>query len=71
MGESSFWYRSTWVVPDQRPLNGHCGCCCRYPTAYNLCDTESFLDSYVHPSVHVFRKKYVYGIGIDHVTCDL
>jgi len=23
-GESSFWYRPTRVVPDQRPLNGHC-----------------------------------------------
>ena len=22
MGESSFWYRPTRVVPDQRPLNG-------------------------------------------------
>ena len=24
--ECFFWYRSTWVVPDQRPLNG-CVCC--------------------------------------------
>jgi len=23
-GESSFWYRPTRVVPDQRPLNGRC-----------------------------------------------
>ena len=22
MGVSGFWYRPTWVVPDQRPLNG-------------------------------------------------
>ena len=28
MGESSFWYRPTRVVPDQRPLNGRCCCCC-------------------------------------------
>ena len=28
MGESSFWYRPTRVVPDQRPLNGRC--CCRH-----------------------------------------
>ena len=28
MGESSFWYRPTRVVPDQRPLNGRC-CCYR------------------------------------------
>ena len=27
MGESSFWYRPTRVVPDQRPLNGRCCCC--------------------------------------------
>ena len=27
-GESSFWYRPTRVVPDQRPLNGRCCCCC-------------------------------------------
>ena len=26
MGESSFWYRPTRVVPDQRPLNGRCCC---------------------------------------------
>ena len=25
MGECFFWYRPTWVVPDQRPLNG-CAC---------------------------------------------
>ena len=24
---SFFWYRPTWVVPDQRPLNG-CVCVC-------------------------------------------
>ena len=28
MGECSFWYRPTRVVPDQRPLNGRCCCCC-------------------------------------------
>jgi len=27
VGESSFWYRPTRVVPDQRPLNGRCCCC--------------------------------------------
>ena len=27
MGESSFWYRPTRVVPDQRPLNGRCCLC--------------------------------------------
>jgi len=29
-GESSFWYRPTRVVPDQRPLNGRC-------TEFSLC----------------------------------
>ena len=28
MGECFFWYRPTRVVPDQRPLNGRCRCCC-------------------------------------------
>ena len=28
MGEGSFWYRPTRVVPDQRPLNDRCCCCC-------------------------------------------
>ena len=27
VGECFFWYRSTRVVPDQRPLIGHCCCC--------------------------------------------
>ena len=51
MGESSFWYRPTRVVPDQRPLNGRprdsCGVegnkyhgspagnTCRIPTGMN------------------------------------
>jgi len=30
VGEFSFWYRPTRVVPDQRPLNGRCCCCCCY-----------------------------------------
>ena len=33
MGESSFWYRPTRVVPDQRPLNGRRrkrSCCVQY-----------------------------------------
>ena len=27
VGECSFWYWPTRVVPDQRPLNGRCCCC--------------------------------------------
>ena len=34
MGECSFWYRPTRVVPDQRPLNGRCCCCCCRFTRY-------------------------------------
>ena len=30
MGECSFWYRPTRVVPDQRPLNGRCCVVCIY-----------------------------------------
>jgi len=38
VGESSFWYRPTRVVPDQRPLNGRCCCCCFvYVTAVCVC----------------------------------
>ena len=29
VGQCFFWYRPTWVVPDQRPLNG---CVCMYVT---------------------------------------
>ena len=36
MGESSFWYRPTRVVPDQRPLNGRCCCCCIVTTLIYL-----------------------------------
>ena len=34
VGECSFWYRPTLVVPDQRPLNGRC-CCYKFPTESN------------------------------------
>jgi len=30
VGEGSFWYRPTRVVPDQRPLNGRCCCCNKF-----------------------------------------
>ena len=39
MGESSFWYRPTRVVPDQRLLNGRCCCCCCYTEADDVCST--------------------------------
>jgi len=34
VGESSFWYRPTRVVPDQRPLNGRCCCFIEEVTNY-------------------------------------
>ena len=39
MGESSFWYRPTRVVPDQRPLNGRCclHCICIVTAFSALC----------------------------------
>ena len=36
MGESSFWYRPTRVVPDQRPLNGRCCCCSSLLIIYDV-----------------------------------
>jgi len=35
VGECSFWYRPTRVVPDQRPLNGRC-CCCNWRLNANV-----------------------------------
>ena len=40
MGEISFWYRPTRVVPDQRPLNGRC--CCFVPY---MCDVKQSHES--------------------------
>jgi len=42
VGESSFWYRPTRVVPDQRPLNGRC-CCCLLSATW----TQTFLSKQV------------------------
>ena len=39
-GESSFWYRPTRVVPDQRPLNGRCCCCCTRVSQYQKGETK-------------------------------
>ena len=45
MGESSFWYRPTRVVPDQRPLNGRC-CCTerRVPEPIPVLDSQPASD---------------------------
>ena len=41
MGECFFWYRPTRVVPDQRPLNGRCRCCCHCCGAFKRCWVHS------------------------------
>ena len=51
MGEISFWYRPTRVVPDQRPLNGRC--CCN-----SINDNNSFNSrncTLTHTHIHVKR----------------
>ena len=40
MGECSFWYRPTRVVPDQRPLNGRCCCCCKHQCNFSDGEVE-------------------------------
>ena len=40
MGESSFWYRPTRVVPDQRPLNGRCNL--QMTTHYHIFRTANY-----------------------------
>ena len=47
MGECSFWYRPTRVVPDQRPLNGRCCCCCSAIT--------TLAHHWVHKPVNITR----------------
>jgi len=55
VGESSFWYRPTRVVPDQRPLNGRC-CCCSVEQVV-LIDSFpgiSTLESFCYDNVHCY-----------------
>jgi len=47
VGESSFWYRPTRVVPDQRPLNGRCCCCCCFPRLPYSAITTPFQSPFV------------------------
>jgi len=50
VGESSFWYRPTRVVPDQRPLNGRC-CCCSLPLHWSPFSKLTSSLSFVQPLV--------------------
>ena len=36
MGECFFWYQPTWVVPDQRPLNGCVYVCVRVGLVFGV-----------------------------------
>jgi len=56
VGESSFWYRPTRVVPDQRPLNGRC-CLVRY--SVRLVDCFNAQNCYV--------TVYFYEISVELV----
>ena len=49
MGESSFWYRPTRVVPDQRPLNGRCCCCCAAKKLHTLLMNDKWISCAVSP----------------------
>ena len=52
MGESSFWYRPTRVVPDQRPLNGRCCCCC------DLLSVDGDADAAVEARIRIGWNKF-------------
>ena len=56
MGEISFWYRPTRVVPDQRPLNGRC-CCNMLPSLLWHC----WLD--VRKSIRPTKIEW-WGVGV-------
>ena len=71
MGESSFWYRPTRVVPDQRPLNGRCCCCVslecvvhctdfasRYCLSYLLAALSSHAEDTRRAAYHCLRLYY-------------
>ena len=48
MGESSFWYRPTRVVPDQRPLNGRCCCCLFVMNVIRVCGILGNVRGFCH-----------------------
>jgi len=64
VGESSFWYRPTRVVPDQRPLNGRCCCRCwshldtMQSRQYGLLDTP-------HKWILTMRSHVIHLSGCD------
>jgi len=56
-GESSFWYRPTRVVPDQRPLNGRCCCCCYYYGNLRVCQFVRLLLQLLDTFNGLFSRK--------------
>jgi len=58
VGECSFWYRPTRVVPDQRPLNGRRRCCC--------CMCPS-----VHYTPVLYRNDWTNRADFWHSTCPI
>ena len=78
MGESSFWYRPTRVVPDQRLLNGRCLLLYSIITGLQISSPKSmFLEMYsrnflfnglVHPSS--FQVLHIVGINWRVLCCN-
>ena len=69
MGESSFWYRPTRVVPDQRPLNGRCCCCIYYDPRHPPCSTYMLDSPFRQP---LSRSSLVFLLVLDpllHTLC--
>ena len=51
--EYFFWYQPTWVVPDQRPLNGRCCCMCEFRS------NDRFRTNAPNTCKHSIRNDYV------------
>jgi len=70
VGESSFWYRPTRVVPDQRPLNGRCCCCCNNrPSTIHSALLTQLLTGKVKPIWILLKQETVSGSGITWAIC--
>ena len=69
-GECFFWYWPTRVVPDKRPLNGCCWCCCCQISLQLLqLETSNFLHLLATWSFSFVMPDYPpSGCGQDHVT---
>ena len=58
MGECFLWYRPTWVVPDQRPLNGRCCCCCCLYAVFIVRVTGCLVVQFIIHSCDKFKKMF-------------